>query len=381
MSAQGAGAVNDVTESASSQATEQHEPETQPEVSAADRLLQVASEQGLEIDDDDLPKDQPPPPEKPDAETETEPEKDLPAEQPEETETETEPKETDKDQDKDKPKGEEWPDSAKRRVAEESAAKRRYLKERDELQEQLDRVSAQLQQASAPRPTAQSPLADVYTDADLAKVERTYETMLEFAEKNRDGAENVLVGKESDGKEIRKDFTPQEIADLKVKADRMLRKEIPSRRAYLAERVKQDSIAAELYPEFKDPNSDYAKQAMTVLRNVPELETLIGPEVLIWIGHALKGRDIAITNANGKNGKGKKDDTVERVTKAAQTKVAPTPTKTTAVLDRKGVIADVASAEKKLEETGSEEDAVAYLAAQRAARKQGTVRQVTHVSD
>jgi len=374
------GATDVSDESEPSEATEQKES-TEQNISFAEELLSDAKAKGIDIGEAKLPEAT--------AETKAEPETKTEESEPEpeeKAETEEQPAEPETD-DKSiegqiaahKAKGEKVPWYLKR-ISEESSKRKERTEDlrkeearRRDAEAEVQRLQGLVSQSSAPAPTVQNPMADIYDESGLQRLEGTYEKILEFAEKNRDGAENVIVGKDKDGNEIRKDFTPDEIADMRYKADKALRKDIPQRRGYLVARARADAAAAEVYPEFKDPNSELTKEAVGILRAAPELETVLGPEVVVWIGHALAGRK-AYMARNG-NSKGKTpaatSTAADKIENASKTRLAPTATQSRAFVERRG--ADPTTAAKQLEEKGDDESAQAYLDAVFSQRK-GTVK-------
>lgn len=382
MPAEPAGAVDATTESdAEPKATEQSKPDEQRSSQFTADLLRAAQEDGHSIGF-----------EAPKAETEDEPNPDdeqpepeaEPAEEPTETEEPAEPEPT-------APEGAE-PASIDEQIAaykaksekppwylvriSEETAKRKERTERaeraearaQEAESRAKELESQLAGATAPPPTEANPFSDVYDPTQLSKLESQYERILEFAEKNRDGAEDVLVGRNKDGSDIRKDLTPEEIADMRYKADRALRKDIPQRRGYLDARAKADAQALEIYPDLKDGTSDMTKEAISILRANRNLETVLGPEALIWIGHAIAGRNLYLKRNGKTDGTAAvRTDAATRIAASAKAKIAPTPTKARAPIERaRG--ADLAAANRKLEERGdadSAEEVVGLLLSKR----------------
>jgi hypothetical protein len=360
---------------------EENEQTQSQSTSLADSLMAVAKAEGMEVGDTpQTPGDAPPA--KPEAT--------------EETETETEPEtedETEGDGQEQRPaaverksiedqiaeakaKGEK-PAWYLTRIAEESDKRRRKDSELETVRSDLaaarqeaQAYQAQLAQASAPRPTPQQPLADLYTEPDIQRVEQSYEKILEFAETNRDGATDVVVGRDKDGNPIKQDFSPEEIAQLRVRSERALRKDIPLRRQFIAARAQADSAALEAYPEFKDPKNPMTQEAIAVLKMNPQLEQIVGPEILVWIGHALKGRDTFLkrSSVNGKNG----NTETRKIVESATQRIAPTPPKTRSSFERKSG-ADLAQLNKQLEENGDEESAMKLLEATFASRGRAKV--------
>lgn len=305
------------------------------------------------------------PPEK-DEEVET-PDKDS-EEESEETEAEEEAETEEKPEAK---KGQEWPDSAKARVAEETAKRKERTIERDKAiaraqkaEEENLALKEQLQGATRPVPTPQNPYSDVYDETSIRKAEREAEKIIEFCETHREGAYDIAVGKNEDGTPKKEDFTPEQITKMKLTAERALRRDIPERRQYLSERARMDAAAVEAYPDYKDENSELVKFAGQTLRNIPQLEQLIGPEVLAWIGHAYRGREVFLEEqkGKGKNGNG----SVRKILESKETKLAPSRIKQRGDVKESGQV-NVAPAIKKMQESGSDEDMEDAIGAIRSA--------------
>jgi hypothetical protein len=373
------GATDVSDESGPSEATEQTKS-TEQNLSFAEELLSDAQAEGIDIGDAKLPEATAETAAEPETKTEeSEPDTEVKAESEEQTaEPETDDKSIEGQIAKAKAKGVK-PEWYYTRLSEEIGKRKERTEDLRKAEARLRDTEAEVQrlqgmvaQSSVPAPTTQNPMADIYDEPALQRLEGTYEKILEFAEKNRDGAENVIVGKDKDGNEIRKDFTPDEIAEMRYKADKALRKDIPQRRGYLVARAQADAAAYEIYPEFKDPEATLTQEAISILRATPQLETVLGPEVLLWIGHALKGRQQSMSRNGKANGKTPAATTAaDKIEKASQTRLAPTATQSRAFIERKG--ADTKTAAKQLEEKGDTESAEAYLDAVFSQRK-GTVK-------
>lgn len=356
-------------ESESAKETEQSRP-----VSLAEALLRAAKDEGQDIGDGKLPTvaDEP----EPESETETDEEPEEKEPEPVAAEDETHKKSIDDQIAEYEKKGEKPPwylkriseESAKRRDRTEDAATERLA--RAKAEEKVQQLEAQLAKTSGPVPTAKEPFADIYDEVGLKKLENQYEEILKFTKKNRDGAEGVKIGEEV------KDLDAEAIADMEYKADKALRKDLPARRQYLVERSRADAAAMEVYPEFQDPNSDMTKEAIGILRARPELETILGPEVLIWIGNALTGRKALMA----RNGKAKPVETpAEQIQHASKTKIAPTPTRSRSMFERKGP--DIKAAKKTLEERGDNESAEALIGAILERGASGAAKRVEHIGE
>ena len=348
--------MNDQVDPAASDVSEQTEPVSKAteqttesiEPSLQDALLQVAREEGHQLGI-----------EPPKAEDEPE----LPLEKPEETESEpeTEPEEkTDDDKEEEKPeakKGDVWPDSAKQRVAEETAKRKRANERADQAEARAAQYQAQLAQTVAPRPTEDNPFLDIQDPNALDRLERSYEKTIDLADENPDGAVDVFVGRDRDGKEIRRDFTPEELVVLRKKADKAIRKSIPERRSYLQQRAQADAMAAEFYPELKDPDSEFTKIAAVLAQSLLTGQSMKDPSLLIWIGHAVKGYQEAVKRNGNGAAQSVKSPEAKRIVESSRTKVAPTPTKTRSFIERGTSSAKLEKANEKFEARGDAESA------------------------
>lgn len=264
-----------------------------PETSLSDELLELAKNEGHEVVEKQG---------EPKAEKQEEPKTEV---------TEPEPEEKPKQEDKpeelkpaaekpkdDEPEKDEWPSSAKARVAEETAKRKARTEERDKAIEEVSKwqrtaaeLHRQVQELSAPRPTHQNPLANVFDEPSLQKAENHYEQILTFAKKNRDGAFDVVVGKDEQGNPKKVDYTPEQIAEMEATAERVLRRDIPERRGYLAERAKADAVAMDMYPELKDPQNPFTQNVLQLYRAIMTGDAAKSDEILAWAAHAIKGRD------------------------------------------------------------------------------------------
>jgi len=186
---------------------------------------------------------------------------------------------------------EDWPQSAKARVSEESEKRRQRTAERDawiqraqQLETVVQQLQGQVQQAAAP-PTRDDPLRDVYDPQTLAQTVRVNEELEDWCDRNRDGVSNVLVGRDTQGNEVRKDYSAEEIADMKSFAKRV-QKRAPERAVFLQTMAGYNAQAQQEYPDlFKD--SEDARAAAAILQSFPEIQRL--PDFALVIGDVLAG--------------------------------------------------------------------------------------------
>jgi membrane protein involved in colicin uptake len=208
--------MNTRDESAASDVSEQTE-QVQPgseqsknstaEPSFADALLRTAIEDGHVIG----------PQPKADAEDKAEPEEIKPAE------TETVPKaepevevEAEPEAKPEAKKGEKLVPLAE--VLEERAKKNRARERAEKAEALVAQFQAQLAHSVAPQPTEDNPFIDVQDINKLDSLERSYEKTIDLADENPDGAVDVVIGRDKDGREIRKDFSPEELVAFAEKS-------------------------------------------------------------------------------------------------------------------------------------------------------------------
>jgi hypothetical protein len=268
----------------------------------------------------------------------------------------------------DQPVSDEWPDSAKARVAEEADKRRRAMTRATEAEQKLAEQEAKItdlmsQLGTVSRPILpENPLSDVHDEASLAKAEKEYEKLLEFAERNRGGAWDVPTGRNPDGSRKTEDFSEKQITEMKLDAENALRKLIPQRRNYLAQRTQMDSAAKQIYEPLQDPNSQWSQEAAAILRIVPELERV--PDVLVWIGHALHRRDEFVASLpkdnNGANGAAPNND-AQRIVENAKQRSAPSVPANRGFTQTRD--ADVETARKRMKSEGGDEATEDFIAA------------------
>jgi hypothetical protein len=342
--------------------TESHDEATEQtsDSNFAAALTQLAAESGHEIGDVAVPEV------KAEAETETE-EADIPGveEKEPDTEPETEAKEeTEKppeDKEDEKPKGDKLVPLSE--VLEERAKKKR-ANERAERAEQLaEQLQSQLAQNVGPRPTEADPLIDVQDTIALDRLERSYDNVLEMADTSPDALveQAVEAEKKNSGRDLLERFTPEQIlAMTKRKAEKAIRKQIPERRTYLQQRAAADQKAAELYPELID-NDEFRQAAGFLANSLLSGQAMKAPDALIWIARAVKGLQME-QQRNGHDSTKVKSPEAKKIVEASRQKIAPTPTRSRSLPERRGT-ANLEKASQKFEETGSPEDAENVVAA------------------
>lgn len=150
-------------------------------------------------------------------------------------------------------------------------------------------------------PTAADPLADVTNVAELQGEIEHYESLLEFASLNPNGKEDVPVidlatGKpklDADGQPVTRDYSAEELAEMRFRAESILRKAVPNKARYLEARAAADKEAREVYPEIfaADPVTKKPTPEATMRQKLweilPEMSRFEDPEVMI--GHLIRG--------------------------------------------------------------------------------------------
>jgi len=351
--------VSDQVDPAASDVSEQPEPETQAteqttteSTSFGSDLLKLAEEMGHQVTDTPPPK--------------TESITDAPAE----TETkEEEATETEAESDEDEEKPEDKPEAAKgdklvplREVLAEREKKKRANERAEQAEAYAAQLQAQLQQAAVPQPTEDDPFKDVNDFAALDRLERSYEKAVDLADENPEGAVEVVVGKDATGQPIKRDFPPEELAAMRKKAEKAIRKFIPERRSYLQQRAVADAEAARRYPELQDPNTDFYKATAILANNLLTGRASKEPDVLIWIARAVKQYQTELQEQN-RNGNGAvKSPEARKIVQAARQKVAPTPTRTRTLGERGSSSVNVDKARERLRNEGTEDAAEELVA-------------------
>ena len=197
-----------------------------------------------------------------------------------------------------------WPQSARKRVAEETDKRKRANAradraeaERDQERETTRQLREQLQDASLPRPTRQDPIADVFDMPGLQKSRGYYKNIRNAFTKALDeqpGSSVEVMTGYKDGQPVSEQFTRESASEIKQNAEYVLSEIIPEREKVLVARAQCDEIAARVYPQFteNDGDNEWAQFVRDSLARVPALAKV--PDIAMWIGHALVGRAITV---------------------------------------------------------------------------------------
>lgn len=114
---------------------------------------------------------------------------------------------------------------------------------------------------------------------DLVKLRREAEAALEWAELNADGVMDEATGETK--------YTPAQIRQIKVGAQRHLNRYIPQREAFLKERETGRTQARQLFPQLFDSKSAEHHQLQAALRQRPHLAR--DPHAELIYGLAMEG--------------------------------------------------------------------------------------------
>lgn len=168
-------------------------------------------------------------------------------------------------------------------------AKEAAESEAAELRQKLEEAEARAKEAGdamadfVPPPTEANPFANLNSLEDIQKEMLRAEQTLEWAEDNPDGA--LLTTDEGE-----REFTSEDVREIKKKASRALRRQLPEQQAYLQARDSLEPQALESYPWWKDKASSEFQSAMQLLRQMPELARF--PDYKFVVGDYLAGRGL-----------------------------------------------------------------------------------------
>jgi hypothetical protein len=259
--------------------------------------LQAAVRKELGIEVPEPPKVEAQEEEKPEEEEHPEEEEEQPAEEPPAA-AETEGQE-DGEHETEVP--ENWPKTAKARVAEEARKRRERTKERDEWKATAEGLHAQLQQVTSQQLQPTKALGEVVDRQSLNAAETHWKEIRRFARTHPDGAEDVLIGKEPDGTEIRRDYTREQIIQMNLDADEAL-EALPAKREFVAKAEKETETAKKVYPDlFRD--TEAGREAAGIVQRNPWV--LQQEDWALCVGDYLAGRKARLARQGKPNKNGK----------------------------------------------------------------------------
>lgn len=396
MSSQSDEATVESEETASEQDAVEQKP-TEP--SYQDVLLKLAKDEGM-VADKKPPEASATEPQIEDQPKETEEERELPLETPAEGE-DAEEKETDYEEPEEKPTAErksidqqikeaqekgEKPKWYLSRIAEQTEKLGRRNRTIESLETDVQKSQARIQelesalsQASGPQPTPQQPLVDIRDERSLERLERLYDEIAETdrTQTDEEGMVTIPTGWDKDGKVVRQKVTPEQCEVIQAKSNRILRKEIPARRAYLTSRAQIDAQTADLYPDLKETDSEFARQVAYLEDMVVSGRAQNDPEIRYWVANAIYGFRKRNEELKASNGNTTRDQNVKKIVDSSKVKVAPTAPRTRSVVERKSDTVKLAQAEKEFARTKSHESAEALIAARLARGTGSQIKRIT----
>jgi hypothetical protein len=284
----------------------------------------------------------------------------------------------------------EWSASAKARVAEETAKRKRANERADRVEGELSKTQARiaeleqsLSQVSGPSPTQDNPLIDIQNGVELDRLERQYEKIVDIDLNDTDdeGTIPLVVSKDKKGEPVWKKFTPEEVKVLQNKADRALRRDIPKRREYLSKREQATAQVVQIYPELSNPEDEFTQQVAYLARKVMSGEAMSDPEAAAWCAHAIKGYRVTMEELKSRaDNNGKTSPAVRQIVESAKTKLAPTASRTRGSVERKAD-ADLKQIEKEFE-TNPDDPSVQlrYTQAMLSKKNRSQIKRVEQVS-
>jgi hypothetical protein len=172
-----------------------------------------------------------------------------------------------------------------RRIGKEVAKTKAERDQREALETKLADAEARLAERPSRAATSTSPLGNIHDPAKLELEKGKAEQALEQAEDllaqiedDPAGVEQVLRSAKVDlkGEDGEDDYSAARmkkfLRNVKVNADRMVRRTIPERAQFLQKANEAANQAVELVPELKDPKSEHAKLFRQALSDLPEIQ-------------------------------------------------------------------------------------------------------------
>jgi hypothetical protein len=163
-------------------------------------------------------------------------------------------------------------------------------------------------------PTADSPLANVFSMDELAKRDELARHARSWAVRHRDGGEVPMPNGEV------KFMTSDEVNDMWVRADEMVSTHIPRRAQFLQSKSQWDQAAAAAYPVmFRQGSEDYHLY-LSVLSEFPA--ALTQPGVSMAIGDMIAGRRARLAREKARsNGNGQAPPLLQKAAPASAPRV------------------------------------------------------------
>jgi hypothetical protein len=252
-------------------------------------------------------------------------------EEPAEEQSQEEPKEQEQEQEQEQEEPapvapeqeehvpEEWPASAKARVAQEAEKRRKWKATAEQLQTQLQETKGKAPVATVVTP--EDPLANIMDLQTLVQKQRVWQEILDFAEDNPDGAYDVLTGKDAQGNDVRQDYSADQLKQMKQEVRPKLRA-VPARAQYLVDLQRNVVEAQKAYPEMFQDGSQLNLEANQLLNLFPEARRV--PDYMIAIGDMLAGQKMRLAK-QGKPSANRAGMSAEAQAILAAPKVTPAP--------------------------------------------------------
>jgi hypothetical protein len=269
--------------------------------------------------------------------------------------------------DDDAPLPDEWPESARTQVMAERHKRQKRTEELTQEREKRETSERRVKELedqfqgqqpgaaqAAPIQPGQDPTARIFNFTQLNKAatdfqqeKRDHEELLDFTAANPRGIQGVLLGHDKDGNEIRKDYDEDQIAEMRVKAQRRIREvdevlkpggTLQRRSAYLHERSKFDPLARQLYSDKErtaaglpalggdlvfDKDGQLTQDAKVVMQSVPGLTQ--HSDVLLNVGRYLRGLQLEQKELESLSKKGKSAATADNLPEHLKPFARPTP--------------------------------------------------------
>lgn len=199
-----------------------------------------------------------------------------------ETEAESEAEETDDTDSR----------GVQKRIDKLTAQKKEALEAVESLKERIQTLESKLEEVATERdesPARQAPPVDdafgnVWDSAKIADERAKAKQVKRWCEDNPDGA---VVGD--------KEYSAQDIRNIRRKAEDALDEGIPQREAFLRRFYEVTPMAHELYPFWRDRSSKEYNEARAILKEMPQLKSI--PEHQLLIGDFIAGRNARLAKA------------------------------------------------------------------------------------
>lgn len=231
-----------------------------------------------------------------------------------------------------------------KRIDKLTAQKKEAIERAESAERELEQTKARLQELeSAPPATgpAASQFSDIWDDNKLTGEWEKARAVKRWCEDHPDGAE-------AGGRE----YTADEVREIRRRAEDALDIGIPQRARFLQQHRQVKPLAEQVYPFWKDRNSQEYGEAQVILRQMPALAML--PEYPLFIGDFLAGRAARLAK--------QKEQAAAKVAPKLPPKVAPRqPTAPKAAVRLDEGKAKFDAAKKRFLKTGSTEELARLL--------------------